>query len=218
MLHLTTEEAAAVERRVAGIEARTGVQVVAAVVARSDHYPEIPWSAFALGASLAALATALSDLMRPSWITAATAVGHGVAVLGAGAALALATVLAPAFARLFLRSTRAEGEVRQRAEGMFLESEVFRTPARTGVLLLASLFERRVEVLPDVGLAGRIGPDGWRAVIDCMGGSLAAGRTAEALEAGLAALEEVLIGAGLKARGGDRGGSLPDRPVEGRDP
>jgi len=216
-MHLTPEESAEVERRIAALEARTGVQVVAAVVARSDHYPELPWVAFALGASLGALATSLADLIRPDWATSGAAVLHGVAILAAGAACALAAVLVPGFARLFLRVTRADGEVLQRAEGMFLEREVFRVPARTGLLLLASLFERRVVVVPDVGFRERVGPAEWRAVVDRMTPALAAGRPGEALQVGLAALEDLLAQEGFSARGAAAAHPLPDRPVEERE-
>jgi putative membrane protein len=216
-MHLTPEQAAEIARRIAALEARTGVQVVAAVVARSDHYPELPWAAFALGTSLGALATALVDLLRPDWVASGAAVLHAVAILAAGAACALGAVLVPGLARLFLRDTRADGEVRQHAEGMFLEREVFRVPGRTGLLLLASLFERRVVVVPDVGFRGRVDAAEWGAVVERMTPALASGRTGEAVEAGLAALEELLARKGFAAAAA-AANALPDRPVEERGP
>jgi putative membrane protein len=214
-MHLTSEEATEVERRVAALEARTGVEVVAAVVARSDHYPEIPWKAFALGSSLGALGTALADVLVPRWPSAGTALLHGVAILAAGAVLALATLLSRGLARLFLRDTRAEGEVLQHAQGLFLEREVFRTPGRTGLLLLASLFERRVVVVADVGLRERLGAEDWRRVVDAMRPALAGGRTGEAFGAGLAVVEELLVRGGFAPGGTSAPSALPDRPVEG---
>jgi putative membrane protein len=213
-MHLTSEEASEVERRVAALEARTGAEVVAAVVSRSDHYPEIPWSAFALGASLAALAVAVVDVARPTWPSTTGVLLHGAAILGAGAVLAFATAVLPAFGRIFLRSSRAEGEVLQQAQGMFLEREVFRTPARTGVLLLASLFERRVVLVADTGLRARIGPEAWKAVVDRMTPALAAGRTAQAFLEGLGALEEVLVREGFPGAAAGATRALADRPVE----
>jgi putative membrane protein len=213
-MHLTTEEAAEVEERVAALEARTGVEVVAAVVSRSDHYPEIPWSAFALGASLAALAVAVWDVARPAWPSTTGVLLHGAAILGAGAVLALATLLSRGFARLFLRDTRAEGEVLQQAQGLFLEREVFRTPGRAGALLLASLFERRVVLVPDTGLRVRIRSEAWKQVVDRMTPELAAGRTARAFLDGLGVLEDVLVREGFSAGDAGTRRSLPDRPVE----
>ena len=51
------------------LEARTGVEVVTAVVGKCDGYPEIVWKAFALGASLAALVVIALDVVRPDWAT-----------------------------------------------------------------------------------------------------------------------------------------------------
>src|SRR6266478_3032193 len=50
-MRLQPEESDAIDRRIAAVEAHTGVQVLAAVVPRSDSYVELPWKAFALGAS-----------------------------------------------------------------------------------------------------------------------------------------------------------------------
>jgi len=54
-LFLSQVEADAIEARVAHVEARTGAQVVTAIVDRSDAYPELVWKAFALGIAVAAL-------------------------------------------------------------------------------------------------------------------------------------------------------------------
>ncbi len=120
-MFLTSAEADEIEAQVAGIESRTGVQVVTAVVGKSDTYVELPWKAFALGASVAALATVAVDTLRPQWATSNTAVVQAGIILGAGAAAALLAVFVPAFARVFLRAVRAEVEVRQYAQSMCLD-------------------------------------------------------------------------------------------------
>ena len=63
---LTQQERARLKGRVAEAEARTGAQLVVAVIDRCDAYPELPWKAFALGVattSLAAWAVALTPLV-----------------------------------------------------------------------------------------------------------------------------------------------------------
>ena len=82
---LQPAESDAIDRRVATVEARTGVQVVAAVVPRSDNYVELPWKAFALGAALAALGVVAADLWLRPWATSTTALIHAVAILGPAA-------------------------------------------------------------------------------------------------------------------------------------
>src|SRR5215470_13799583 len=184
---LQPAESDAIDRRVAILEARTGVQVVAAVVPRSDSYVELPWKAFALGASLAAFGVVLADFWLRPWLTSATALLHAVAILGCAAACALLAVFVPPFARVFLRGTHGHAAVKERAQSFFLRHELFATRHRTGVLILVSRFERRVEILPDAGLRERISEAEWRQVIDMMTPHLRDARAFHALEAGIAA-------------------------------
>jgi putative membrane protein len=196
---VTADEAAAIEKRVAAFEARTGVEVVAAVERRSDLYPEVPWRAFALAASLSALAVLVADMLRADWTTPRTLLVQAVAILGAGAVAALASVFAPAFGRLFIRGGRMEEEVRQRAEAVFLARELFATPGRDAILVLVSLFERRVVVVPDVAWRGRVDRAEWRAVVERMTSPLAQRRLADAFDAGLTAIEALLAAKGIAA-------------------
>lgn len=189
--------------------------MVVAVIEKADSYVELPWKAFALGASLAALATVLSDLWRPQWVTSDTALMHAAAILGVAAACALAAVFVPRFARLFLRETRGHAEVRQHAKALFLERELFRTEHRNGVLILVSEFERRIEVLPDVGLHNRVTESEWHRVIDAMKPHLREARRAHALQEGLSAVEQLLVSKGFRGRSGVPN-ELPDRPIEER--
>jgi uncharacterized membrane protein len=64
---LDAQAETAVKSRVAALESATGVEVVAAIIARADSYPEIPWKAFALGASAVSLAAAVSAFLEPGW-------------------------------------------------------------------------------------------------------------------------------------------------------
>jgi putative membrane protein len=192
-MFLTPAEADQIEAQVAGIESRTGVHIVAAVVGKSDTYVELPWKAFALGASVAALAAVTADALRPQWATSNMAVIQAGIVLGAGAVGALLAVFVPAFARLFLRAVRAELEVRHHAKSMFLDRQIFATPGRSGVLVLVSVFERRIEILPDVGLRARVSASDWNAMVARMTPLLRQGRPFHAIQQALAALDELLI-------------------------
>jgi putative membrane protein len=212
---LQPAESAAIDRRVTTVEARTGVQVVAAVVPRSDSYVELPWKAFALGASLAALGVVAADMWLRPWATSTTALIHAVAILGSAATCALLAIFVPPFARGFLRRVRGHAAVKEYAESLFLRHELFRTRRRTAVLILVSRFERRVEILPDTGLHGRIGEAEWRQVIETMAPHLRDARPAQALEAAIDAVERLLVSKGFHA---DRGttNELPNRPIEER--
>ncbi len=211
---LTPSEATAVEARVRAVETATGAQVVVAIVERSDVYHGLRWRAFAFGASLAALVLVATDLLRPDWITAHSALIHALAILSSGAVLALAAHFSPAVARRFLERARAETEVRQHAESLFLGRELFATPERNAILLLASRYEHVVVVWSDTAYRGRIAEAEWRSVIDPMMVSMRGGRTGDALLAGLAALETLLVEKGCRWEPGVN--VLADRPIQDR--
>jgi len=189
---LTEQERLRLDERIAEVEKLTVAQIVLAVIERSDAYPELPWKAFALGAAIAGSAACVLNLLQPEGTTVATVFFAVIATLATGGAFALLTVFLPKCARLFLDAHRADMEVHQHAESLFLSREIFATRNRNGILLLVSLFERRVVILPDKGLHACLGPDVLRETLARMTDSLAAGRACGALEAGLAALEQAL--------------------------
>lgn len=191
-MNLSETERRDIAERAARLEARTGVQVVAAVVGRCDAYPEIPWKAFALSSGLAFLA---ASLWHPD------AVLGGLTFLLGGAAAALATVFLPGFARLFLDAARREAETRQYAAAFFLANGLSRTQRRRAVLVLVGVFERSVVVLQDSGLA--LAETELQEVIARMTPQLAAGRVAPALREGLDALEALLAAKGFAGGGTD---------------
>jgi putative membrane protein len=210
---LSSDESLAIAARVAQVESRTGVQLAVAAVDKSDNYVELPWKAFALGASLAAFATVISDFWRPQWVTSETAIVSAVIILGAAAACAVLAVFVPSFGRLFLREARSHLEVKHYAQSLFLTRQLFRTKNRTAVLILVSEFERRIEVLPDVGLHTRVDEAEWRRVVDDMASHLRRGRRAQALQEALRSVEQLLLSKGFQGRAG-AANELPDRPIE----
>jgi putative membrane protein len=208
---LSEAEKQAVTARVARVEAATGVQVVTAVAAKADAYPELVWIAFALAASLAGLAVVVLDLLRPDWMGAYAALTHVAPVLGLAAASALGAVFVPRYARLFLRDTRRDVEVRQYAQCLFLDHDLCRTHARTAVLLLVARFEHKVELVADAGFRERVARADWQSVVDATTAGLARGDCAAALLAGLDRLEALLRERGYVA--GAPGDELPDAPL-----
>lgn len=131
--------------------------------------------------------------------------------LATGVTGALLCVYVPVFARLFPDAHRASAEVRQYASALFLSREMFTTRRRTGILLLVSLFERHVVVLPDTGLSQRLSQDALQGIIARMTTALKKGQITHALEAGLDSLEDVLA---CTATGESGENELPNGIVE----
>jgi putative membrane protein len=191
---LSNEERSQLESHIAGAETRTGAQIVLSVIERSDNYAELPWKAFALGASLAGFVVLIMNLLWPLASSVTAAFLAIVMTLAAGAGFALLCIFVPDFARLFLNPRRADEETHQYAESLFLSRQLFATHERKAVLLLVSIFERRIVVLPDTGLKSQLNHEAIDTVIQNMRGYLKAGQTARALDAGLMTLEEILSG------------------------
>jgi len=161
-------------------------QIVLAVVKRSDSYAEIPWKAFAMTASVAGIAAIITGTLMNYWVSKSDILIAIAATLLAGALLALVSVFVPAVARFFLSDHRAEEEVRQYADSLFLERQLFATGERMGVLLLVSLFERKVVIVPDTGLAKKLTQEEMQQIIAPMVTCLRKKMLARAFEEGLA--------------------------------
>jgi putative membrane protein len=190
---LSESDRTQLDRQIADAEMRTKAQIVLATAKRCDSYAELPWKAFALGASVAGLLVVAHDLLLPSWNSNTAILVSIAATLAAGTLLALLAILVPGFARALLSGHRAEVEVQQYAESLFLSREIFATRARTGILLLISLFERRVVILPDKGLRDRLPADALQNIIAQVSRALAKQEVRRALEAGLEELVRVLV-------------------------
>lgn len=191
-LQLSDHDRSRLDTRVTEAEKRTRTQIVLSVIQRSDTYEELPWKAFALGASVAGLLLLLLEWRLFDWSRPATALISVVGILAGGALFALLTVLIPQFAYCFLSGHRAEVEVQQYAKALFLDRELFATQKRTGILVLVSLFERRVVILPDKGLNGRLKEEDVQNIIAAMTPFLKRKEISRAFDAGLDHLSRLL--------------------------
>ncbi len=193
---------------IAKTEENSGAQIVLALIDRCDSYAELPWKAFAFGVSLAGFVSFIWYLPIYRW--GEPAIWAIQVILATGALFALLTILIPGVARLFLNTHRTETEVRQYAQALFLERELFATRNRRGVLLLIALFEKRIEILPDRGLTGQLADQTLQSVTEAMIPSLKQNEIFPALETGMQQLDRLLQGA-VKDNGENE---LPDQIIE----
>lgn len=185
-------------------ERRTVGEIVPVVVARSDPHPACAWRA---GVAAAAAGSVLLLRQLP-W-------DHPALLLLAQAALGTAGFLLaralPDLARLFLFETRASAVAEEQAAQEFFRHGLFRTEGRTGVLLFVSLFERRVVVLADEGIATRVDESVWEQVDDLVLDGIVAGDLPGGLRAALQRCGEILA-EHAPLTTGDRN-ELPDRLI-----
>ena len=164
MMPVSEKERLQINRLVARFESDTGVQAVAAVTDKADAYPEIPWKAFALGASIAALVVALHPGVIRLWSDTGVAGLDAMVVAGTGALFAALAAFVPPFGRLFLDGLRARSEAEQYAQGVFLQRELFRTRSRCAVLVVMCRFEGVGVIIADCGLAQHAAADETQAI------------------------------------------------------
>ena len=86
---------------VAETEKCTRTQIVLTVIQRSDVYAELPWKAFALGASVGGLILLLLYSQFYDWNPNVPALMIVAGILACGALLALLAIMIPRFAKFF---------------------------------------------------------------------------------------------------------------------
>jgi putative membrane protein len=197
------EDLRRIEEAVRETEKRTSGEIVPYVVERSDAYASATWRAstlgallFAIGAGAVVSAVELWGVPPFLWIAgpviAGAAVGH------------LASELVPSLKRLLVARGAVEERVRERAAQAFLSEEVFATRERTGVLIFLSLFERRVVVMGDKGIAARVRQEDWDGIIAGIVRGMKSGAPGDALVAAIGECGGLLERHGVARRPDDR--------------
>ena len=127
------------------IEAGTSAEIVVVVRIRSGYYRHTDY----LVGSLCALAAVMVFLFHPRPFDDRL---HPFALVLSFALGALFSSRAEPLRRALTRRGLLEGNVRTTARAVFVEHGVSRTTGRTGLLVYASIFERHVELVADVGI------------------------------------------------------------------
>jgi putative membrane protein len=197
------EDLRRVEESVRETEKRTSGEIVPFVVERSYGYADATWRASTLGALLAAVGAAAAahavefwGVPLPLWIA-------GPAVLGAGIGF-LACESLPPLKRFLIPGSVLGERVHERAAQAFLSEEVFATRDRTGVLIFLSLFERRVVVMGDKGIAAKVRQEEWDGIISGVVRGMREGKPGDALVAAVRECGGLLEHHGVAVRPDDR--------------
>jgi putative membrane protein len=198
------EDHAAIEAAVRDVEAQSPGEIVPYAVDRSDSYREAAWITATLGALLAGLMTALvigAHVFVAGLVDAVLWIA-GPPTVGAGVGYLLGAVW-PALRVRLVHADVVEHRVRQRALAAFVEQEVFRTQARTGILLFLSLLERRVVVLTDAGINAHVPQHEWDSIVAGIVAGMRQGRPGPALATAIRYCGTLLAAQGFTRRSDD---------------
>jgi len=77
--------------------------------------------------------------------------------------------------RPFLHNPKVDEEIHQRALQAFFSRELHATKDRTGILIMVSLLEHRVEILADTGINAKVSSDIWQKIVNDMIASIKSG-------------------------------------------
>lgn len=171
MVHLTQLDQDRISKAVLEAEKHTTGEIVPMIVTQSDDYPGARWRlAIVIALLFGFLAYSFLGDYDPVWILWAQIPGLYIGYwLGA-----FDVILRP-----FLLSSKIDEEVYQRALQAFITRDLHATKDRTGILIMVSLLEHRVEILADTGINAKVSGDTWQKIVSNMIGNIKSGDLAE---------------------------------------
>ena len=154
----TTQQKQQIETAVKAAEAKTSGEIVPMVVDSSYEYPRAELIG---GGTLALAAAALV-----SWAIGGESIWWFIPVFITGFFLFQQLIRnLPDLKRKLIRPEELTEEVKEKALVSFLQQELHQTRDRTGILILISLFERRVQVLADSGINAKVPEQTWDEIV-----------------------------------------------------
>ncbi len=159
-MNLTQLDKDKISQAVLDAEKNTTGEIVPMIVAQSDEYPGARWRLAVVTALLFGfLAYFFLGSFDPIWILWAQIpglyLGYWLGTFG--------VILRP-----FLASSKIDEEVHQRALQAFFSRNLHATKDHTGILVMVSLLEHRVEILADSGINVKVSKDTWDVIMTDM--------------------------------------------------
>ena len=156
--YFTAEEQGKIRAAVESAESRTAGEIVPMIVSASGRYAEAHVAGLIVGL---VIGSAAALVWHDPWSLVHAELTWPL--LGAAAGLAISHV--PVIKRLLLPAGRMTEAVHIRSLAAFTAHGLHYTKAHTGILILASLFERRVVVLADRGIHDKVRPGTWDEIV-----------------------------------------------------
>ncbi|HEY6084430.1 MAG TPA: TPM domain-containing protein [Nitrospira sp.] len=213
MSRLTTEERLRIADAVRSVEQHTRAEIVPMVVSKSGLYRDAQHHAGLILAFLTLTCLLTLDVTWLPWSWHAANAAWLVLATVAAYASGVWMGTFPTVIRFVTSTERMKQKVRLRAERAFAQHEIARTAERTGVLLMLSMLERQVLILPDREIARLVPSDRWNEVVQAIVERLKSGDIAGSLCAGIDRCQTILAQACPPASGGNPN-EISDRLIE----
>ncbi|HEU4345012.1 MAG TPA: TPM domain-containing protein [Candidatus Binatia bacterium] len=203
----TSEEQQRIHQAVIAAEKKTSGEIVPMVVTSSARYAEVETAGLAIGLGVGTLAT---FVLHDPWSWMQSQLLWPLA----GAALGFAGCSVPAVKRRLISKDRMENAVDLRSLAAFAAHGLHHTRAHTGILILISLLEHRVEVLADKGINEKVSAGTWDDIVHIITAGLKSGKACDAFCQAIEHCGEIL--AEHFPRSPDDQDELANRLVTGR--
>lgn len=170
----TKEEQQQIEAAVREVEQTTSGEIVPLIVDASYDYPR----AEMIGGGTLSLATAIFF----SWAFGGESIWVFLPLFLIGYPLFQVLIRnCPALKRRLIQPAEIDAEVEEKALVSFIEHGLHNTRDNTGILILISLFEHRVQVLADRGINAKVPSDTWDNIVKDVTSGIKDGTACEAL-------------------------------------
>jgi putative membrane protein len=164
----TPEEQERIRQTVVAAEQRTAGEIVPVLVGASARYAEIELAGMGIGLVAGTLA---SFVLQDPWASIHSQLLWPLAGAVAGSILCVI----PAVKRNLTPNDRITEAVHLRSLAAFTAQGLHYTRAHTGILILASLLEHRVEVLADRGINEKVAAGTWNEIVQFLTAGLKSG-------------------------------------------
>ena len=199
------EEKERIHQAIVAAEAKTAGEIVPMIVTSSARYTEIELFGLIAGLFIGVIAEWLwSDPWGLPFVNLWP-------IVGACTGFLLCQV--PAIKRLVTPKGRIDAAVHTLGLASFTQHGLHYTRGHTGILILVSLVEHRVEILADRGINAKVEPATWQEISKIVADGLRTNRACEAVCKAIARCGEIL--AAHFPRQPDDQNELPDRLVTG---
>lgn len=165
---LSEQDKARISEVVRASEAHTSAEIVPMLVARSGLYRDAQHRAGLALALVVLTSLVMGEGFWASWRWQTAEAAWLLLAVLLSYAIGSWIGRVPSVIRAVTSSERLRRKVQLRAEQAFAQHSLSRTRQRTGVLLMVSLLERHVYVLPDSGIGPGITPAQWNDVIEAV--------------------------------------------------